>query len=153
VNITAEHLKILVALRDAAALQRKPADGVLDGHQHRFSLGQLEREERLSITADTSAAARSLRRHTEYVTGSTMHMVVYYALTDAGLGFVARLEEQAGVTGLAAAELALEQAERDMHAAIGRYHEARRVHTAARREAGVRGSVNVLLDAMKETVR
>lgn len=150
-NITPDHLKILVALRDASALRREPKEITPDGHERWFTLVELTQEGRLADPTPPamSRAARSLRKSTPYVAGQTLHTVVYYTITDEGVALLAGLERAAGVTVLVAAELALEQAEKDMHAAVDRYHGARAALTAARREAGVRGSINVLLDAMK----
>jgi hypothetical protein len=149
-NITDDHLKILVALRDASALRCAPTPGAPDGHQRMFSTGQLEIEGRLNIGPRTNAAARSLRKHTPYVAGRTLHTVTFYGITDEGRAYLAALEREAGADGLVAAELALEQAEADMRAAVDRYHQARAAHTKARREAGNRGSLNVVRDYLKE---
>jgi hypothetical protein len=154
-NSASDHLKILVALRDASALRREPGPLTPDGHERWFTLTQLISEGRLvdACPPTLSAPARSLRKHTPYVVGKTLYTRVYYSITDAGREYLEGLERTAGVTALTAAELALEQAETDMHQAVDRYHEARAGLAAARREAGARGSLNVLLDAMKETAR
>jgi hypothetical protein len=157
-NITPDHLRILVALSDASALRREPKPLTPDGHERWFSLVDLAQEGRLpsenGFTSDgLCAAARSLRKHTPYVAGRTLHTVVYYSLTAEGRVFLSALEDEAGVSGLVAAEQELEQAEHDMRQVTDRYHAARAAHIAARRAAGVRGSINVLLDAMKETAR
>jgi hypothetical protein len=152
-NITADHIRILTALRDASARRREPTAAVPDGHRKMFSIGQLESEGRLSIGPYTNAAARSLRKHTPYVAGRTMHTVTSYGITDEGRAYLASLEKSAGVTDLVAAELALEQVEADMRAAVARCQAARSDLTRLRREAGVRGSLNVLLDGLKESAR
>lgn len=154
-SITPDQLKIMIALRDASALRREPRPLTPDGHEKWFTLTQMISEGRL-IGPDgftppgLSAAARSLRR-LGLVAGRVQHTVTWWSLTGGGGAMLARMEADAGVTGLVAAELALEQAQADIEAATDRYQAARAACTAARREAGVRGSVNVLLDALKET--
>jgi hypothetical protein len=153
-SITPDQLKVMVALRDAAALRREPKTLTPDGHEQWFRLSELVQEGRLPHDDDgfaspaLCAAARSLRKQ-GLVAGRVQHTVTWYSLTGGGGALLSRLEAEAGVTELVAAELALEQSEADMNAAVDRYHVARTALTIARRTAGVRGSINVLLDAMK----
>jgi exonuclease VII small subunit len=171
-NITADHIRILTALRDASALRREPTAAVPDGHRKMFTLVDLAQEGRLaSVNGFTSdglcAAARSLRKHTFYVAGRTMHTVTSYGITDEGRAYLASLEKAAGVTDLVAAELALEQAELALEQAELALEQAELALEQAtlrcqaamsdlirlRREVDVRGSLNVLLDNLKEGAR
>jgi hypothetical protein len=158
-SITSDQLKIMVALRDAAALRREPGPITPDGHEKWFRLSELVQEGRLPHDDDGYAspalcsAARSLRKQ-GLVAGRVQHTVTWYSLTGAGGSMLARLEADAGVTDLAVAELALEQAEKDEQAAIDRCHAARAALYDARAAYGRRPalrSLYLLLDAMKET--
>jgi hypothetical protein len=160
-SITPDQLKIMVALRDASALRREPGPITPDGHEKWFRLSELVQEGRLPHDDDgfaspaLCAAARSLRKQ-GLIAGRVQHTVTWYSLTGGGGAMLARLEADAGVTELTAAELALEQAESDMNAATDRYHAAREGLHAARAAYGRRPalwSLYLLLDAMKETAR
>jgi hypothetical protein len=156
-SITSDQLKIMVALRDAAALRREPGPITPDGHEKWFRLSELVQEGRLPHDDDGYAspalcsAARSLRKQ-GLVAGRVQHTVTWYSLTGGGGAMLARLEADAGVTELTAAELALEQAESDMNAATDRYHAARAARAAYGRRPAL-WSLYLLLDAMKETAR
>jgi hypothetical protein len=158
-SITSDQLKILVALRDAAALRREPGPITPDGHEQWFTLSELVGEGRLTggigAFATLSAAARSLRKQ-GLVAGRVQHTVTWYSLTGAGGSMLARLEAEAGVTDLAAAERALEQAEKDEQAAIDRCHAARAALYDARAAYGRRPALRalyLLLDALEAVAR
>lgn len=154
-SITPDQLKIMIALRDASALRREPSPLTPDGHEKWWSLGELEMQGLLDIGPYTNAAGRTLRR-LGLVAGRTQHTVTRYSLTGGGGAMLARMEAEAGVTGLVAAELALAQAVKDEQAAVDRCHEARAALYEARRANGRRpalSSAYVLLDALKETAR
>jgi hypothetical protein len=160
-SITSDQLKILVALRDAAALRREPGPITPDGHEKWFRLSELVQEGRLPHDDDgfaspaLCAAARSLRKQ-GLVAGRVQHTVTWYSLTGAGGSMLARLEAEAGVTDLAAAERALEQAEKDEQAAIDRCHAARAALYDARAAYGRRPALRalyLLLDALEAVAR
>jgi hypothetical protein len=151
-SITPDQLKIMIALRDASALRREPGPITPDGIEKWWSLGELETQGLLNIGPYTSASGRTLRR-LGLVAGRTQHTVTRYSLTGGGGAMLARMEQEAGVTELRGAELAQEQAERDMHVAVDRYHIARADLNRLRGDAGHRGSINVLLDYLKASAR
>lgn len=151
-SITPAQLQVLTALRAAEALRREPKTLTPDGHEKWRTLEELEEEGRLVVTPRASAAARTLRKQ-GLVAGRTQFTVTRYSLTGGGGALLARLEKEAGASDLAAAEMALEQAEKDERDATARCQAARAACSRLRREAGVRGSANVLLDYLKENPR
>jgi hypothetical protein len=151
-SVTPDQLKILHALRGAHALRREPTTGCPSGHQRLHTLGALDLEGRLDIGPATSAAARGLRQK-GLIIGRTLHTVTRYTLSEEGLALLTELEEKAGATELVAAELAFEQAQYDWEQATERRVMAQRAINKARTRAERPGSINLLLDAMKETAR
>jgi hypothetical protein len=152
VNTDRDHIKILHALRCAAALRREPGPITPDGRERFHTLGELEMEGRLDIGPYTNAAARGLRQK-GLVIGRTMHTVTRYAISDTGAAWLAALEEKAGATELVAAELAFDQAQYDWEQATERRVMAQRAINKARTRAERPGSINLLLDAMRENAR
>jgi hypothetical protein len=166
--ISPDQLRVLVALRDATALQRKPANGPLDGHSHWFTLADLMAEGRLEggdgvfVPPALCAAARSLRKTTLYVAGKRMHTHDYYGISQAGIDYLAELEAEAGVTEVVRTQQLLEQAKTDEDRAEAAYNAAvdalqaahqrtriRRKLAKQEREALAAPVIDLLLDTLK----
>jgi hypothetical protein len=148
---------VLVALRDASARRHEPTAAHPDGHHTRFTVIDLVALG-LALGGDTSdyrgiagldKTARGLyKRH--LASRVTLHSRAYYGLTDQGIALVARIEEEAGVTELVAAEHAHQQAVADHQATELRRHEASAALMAARKRAGVRYPLAAVLDYRRE---
>jgi DNA-binding PadR family transcriptional regulator len=80
----------------------------------------------------------------------TLYGRTYYTLTDAGLALLARIEKEAGVADLTAAEIAMRQATAAVEEAQHRQRTAMEALRLARKEAGERYALEGLLQARRE---
>jgi hypothetical protein len=147
-------VRVLAALRDAAALEREPTAASPDGRQQWFTITELAEEGRLldGITEDRAELAaldRAGRRLAKkgLVAKRTIFTVTRYMVTGEGVVLLLGLEAAAGLSGLVSAQLGLEQALADRAAAERRVDEARTALAAQRREHGSRRALDILLAA------
>lgn len=132
-NLNSHHIRVLGALRGAAALQRKTGPATPDGHEHWFSFAQLREEGRLVTDAHAAAAAEGLRRN-GLAARRTLHAVQYWSITGEGVLALLKYEADAGLSGIVRAQLGVEQARYDVQQATLRSTEAERALEAAYRE-------------------
>src|SRR5580658_9239885 len=116
---------IMVGVRDASALRREPTAAHPDGHHTMFTLTDLVTDglmmggqvgTPLHCFADLDRTARGLCKRGLMVR-RTLYTRVYYGLSEEGLALVGRIEAEAGVTGLVAAEHERNEAAADLAAA------------------------------------
>lgn len=148
---------VMVGLRDASARRREPTAACPDGHHTMFTITDLVADGlmlggevgNLRGVAELDKTARSLcKRH--LVVRRVLHTRSYYGLTDEGLALVARIEAEAGVTGLVAAEHARNEAAADLADAQRRARETQEALRLARKESGTRYPLAALLDYRRE---
>ena len=120
-NLSADHIRILSALRAATVLRREPGTLTPDGHEHWWTLIELIQEGRLADPAPPtmSRAARGLRKH-GLVASRTTFTVTRYSITGEGLLALAERESAAGLSDVVAAEMDLDQAYEDERQARAR---------------------------------
>jgi len=118
VNLSADHIRVLGALRAAAVLRREPKTLTPDGHEHWWALAELRDDGRFdsavtdAALARLSSVARGLRK-SGLVAGRTTFTVTRYAITGEGLLALASWEAEHGLSEVAAAERDIDQAHED----------------------------------------
>jgi hypothetical protein len=148
---------VLVGLRDATARRREPTAACPSGHHTMFTITDLVSDGlmlggevgNLRGIADLDRTARGLHKR-RLASKRTLHTRSYYGLTDEGLALVARIEEEADVTGLVAAEHARDEAAADLADAQRRVAAAQEALTAARKARGARYPLEALLGYRRE---
>jgi hypothetical protein len=156
-TLSEDAIVLLVGLRDATARRREPTAACPSGHHTAFTITDLvsdglmlggEVGNKRGI-ADLDRSARGLCKR-GLVARRTLHTRAYYRLTDEGRALVARIEEEAGVTYLVAAEHARGEAAACLADAQRRATEAQEALRLARKEAGVRYPLEAVLDYRRE---
>ncbi len=148
---------VMVGLRDASARRREPTAACPSGHHTMFTIMDMVSDGlmlggevgNLRGVAELDKAARGLyKRH--LVVRRVLHTRSYYGLTDEGLALVARIEAEAGVTDLVAAEHARNEAAADLADAERRVRAAQEALRQARKERGTRYPLAALLDYRRD---
>lgn len=126
-NLTPEQYQLLKALRGASLLRRDPGPANPDGRRQLWSLIELIQDGRVTDPAPPalSRTARGLYKQHRLAV-KTIQGRVRYAITEAGLLALAIYEAFEGLSGVAAAELDLEQAREDVAQATRRSTKAER---------------------------
>jgi hypothetical protein len=148
---------LMVGLRDAMLIRREPTAACPSGHHKRFTIMDLVADGlmlggevgNLRGIGELDKTGRGLYKK-GLVTRQVMHTRSYYGLTDAGIALVARIEAEANVTALVAAEQARNQAAGDLADAERRVREATEALRLARKERGARYPLEALLDYRRE---
>lgn len=124
-NLSADHIRVLSALRAASVLRREPGTLTPDGHERWWKLAELADDGRFdsavtdAALARLSAVARGLRKHS-LVASRTTFTVTRYSITGEGLLALAGYEAEHGLAAVAAAELDIDQAREDERQARAR---------------------------------
>jgi hypothetical protein len=155
--LSEDAIVVLAALRDASTIRREPTAANPDGYQRFFTITDLVSDGlvlggegyNLRGIAGLDKTARGLCKK-GLVLKRTLHTRAYYALSDAGIALLARIEKEAGVTDLVAAEIAVRRANADVTDAQRRHREALEALRLARKEAGERYALDGLLQARRE---
>jgi hypothetical protein len=156
-TLSEDGIVVLVGLRDASARRREKTAACPSGYHKSFTITDLvsdglmlggEVGNRTGIAALDKSARGLCKRGLAAM--RTLHTRVYYRLTDEGLALVARIEAEAGVTELSAAERARDEAVADQEDAERRVREAQEALRIARKQAGTRYPLARLLDYRRE---
>jgi DNA-binding MarR family transcriptional regulator len=156
-TLSEDAIVVLAALRDASTIRREPTAAHPSGYQRFFTVTNLVSDgllfggdlRNMRGIAALDKTARGLYKK-GLVHAQTLHTRRYYALTDAGEALLARIEKEAGVDGLVAAEIEHRKARAEAEAAQARARDAMEALRLARKAAGARYSLESLLDARRE---
>lgn len=156
-TLSEDAIVLLVGLRDASLRRREPTPACPSGLHTRFTVTDLVTGGLLlggdvgnsRVVADLDKAGRGLyKKH--LVTRHVMHTRAYYGLTAEGLSLVYRIEAEADVTDLVAAEHAREAAAADLADAERRVREAAEALRRARKARAARYPLAALLEYRRE---
>jgi hypothetical protein len=148
---------VMAGLRDASTIHREPTAANPSGYHTFFTITDLVSDGlmlggevgNLHRIADLDKTGRGLYKK-GLVHKRTLYGRAYYALTDTGIALLTRIEKEAGVDGLVAAEIAHRKAAADAEEAQLRAREAMEELRLARKAAGARYALAALLDARRE---
>jgi hypothetical protein len=155
-TLTEQGITFLAALRDASALRREPSAVRPDGFVRSWTVTDLVADGRMlggdtenkPAIAGLDKAARGLCKR-GLAARRTFFGKSFYTLTDGGIALLARIETEAGITSLVAAQLAHEQALADLRLANRRVSETREQLRTERKAFGGAYPWDVLLNTRR----